>query len=110
MGMFAQLVGVGGKIFFTATFGGAGEIQHAQQNEHQADGKFHGQADARGDHQIKKNDSGAHQNNGDGVAEAPERADQAGVRERAFAADNGGHRDHVIRIGSVAHAQEKSNE
>jgi hypothetical protein len=44
---------------------------------------------------------------GEGVAGAPERADDRGAAQGALAADDGGHGDDVIGIGGVAHPEEE---
>jgi hypothetical protein len=43
------------------------------------------------------------------MAESPESADQRGSAGTALLADNSSYRDHVIRIGSMPHAQKKSD-
>ena len=40
---------------------------------------------------------------------SPERADQAGLCNGAFAADDRGNGDHVVRIGGMAHAEKKAD-
>jgi hypothetical protein len=42
------------------------------------------------------------------VADSPQDSDRSGVAHAALAAHNGGDGDDVIRIGCVAHAEEKT--
>lgn len=109
MSMFPGNVRMGGGEFFTQPFGDAGEIQNAEENEHQPHGKFHGQADTRRDDDVEENDGGADKDDGDGVAESPKSADEGGFRKRAFAADDSGNGDDVIGIGGMAHAEEEAD-
>jgi hypothetical protein len=88
-------------------FRDAGEIQNAEQNQHQPHREFHGQTDARGNHHLKKNDGGAYQNNGDGVTQSPKRADQRGLGQGTFAAHDRGDRDDVVGIRGMAHAEKE---
>jgi hypothetical protein len=87
----------------------AGKIQHSQKNQHEADSQFHGEANARRNRQVEQNNRRADQQDRNGVANAPEDSDQAGVPDAALAAHNGGHRDDVVRIGGVADAEQKSH-
>jgi len=86
----------------------SGEIQNSQKNQHQADGEFHGKADSCGDDNSEKDDGGADDEDRDGVAKAPEGADYGGVADAALAAHDGGHRDYVIGVGGMAHAEEEA--
>ena len=84
------------------------KIQNSQQDQHQADGQLHGEAEPRRNYHSKKNDRRAHQKNRDGMAQSPQHSDQSGLTDAALAAHDGGDGDHVVRIGGVAHAQKKS--
>ena len=86
----------------------AGEIHDAEQDEHQADGKFHRESDARRNYPAEQNDRAAYGENRQCVAHAPESADHRGVLDAAMPRDNGGHGDDVIRIRGMPHAKEKS--
>ena len=44
------------------------------------------------------------------VADTPEDPDQRGALDAALAADDGAHRDHVVRIRRVADAEEEPDE
>ncbi len=100
---------VGGRKFVADPAHGAGEIQNAQQNQHQRDGKFQGQAEPRRNRKSKEDDGRSDHQNGDGVADSPEDADQPSAGNRLFPADDGGNRDHVIGIGGVAHPKKESD-
>jgi len=63
---------------------------------------------ALGDRQVEHDDASAHQNDGDGMAEPPEDADQSRMADALLAADDGGHGDHVIRVGRVPDAQQET--
>ena len=88
----------------------ASEIQDAEQNQHEADGQFHAQAEARRDRELEQNDGRADGENRERVSQSPESADQSGVQHGAFAADDGGHGHDVIGIGGVPHPQKKSQQ
>jgi hypothetical protein len=109
VGVFSRNARVGGGEFFAEPFHRAGKIEHAEQNQHQADGKFHGQADAHWNYEAKENDAGADGDDGERVAATPENADESGFGNGALAADDGGDGDHVIGVGGMAHAQEKAD-
>ena len=109
VGMVAGDFRVGGREFFAEVFGDAGEIQDAEEDQHQADGKFHRQADAGGDGEAEEDDGGADDENRQCVADAPEDADPAGFQDGAFAADDGGDGDDVVGIGGVAHAEDEAD-
>jgi hypothetical protein len=86
----------------------AGQVQNAQNNQHEAYGKFHGQTHTRGNDQAEENDRRSHQKDGKGVADSPEESDQPGVFQAALAANDGGYRNNVIRVSGVSHAQEEA--
>ena len=94
---------------FSDPLSGAGQVQHSQQNQHEADGKFHGETDARRDYQIEEDDSCADQNDGDGVSDAPENPYQASVPDVLLTANNRAHRDHVVGIGCVPDAEQETH-
>src|SRR6516162_4216122 len=58
MGMFADDVRMRGREFLAEPLGDAGQVENAEKDEHEADGEFHGESDARGNHDIKKDDGG----------------------------------------------------
>jgi len=53
------------------------EVEGAEEYEHEADGELHGEAEARWDNQGEEDDGRADCEDGDGVACAPERADES---------------------------------
>lgn len=109
VGVLADDVRVRGGKLFAQPFGNAGQIEDAEQDEHEADRKFHGEADAGRDDQVKEDDGGADNHDGDGVAESPECTDEGSAAEGTFAADDGGDGDNVIGIGGMTHAEEETN-
>ena len=109
VGMRSGHWGMAGRKFFAEPFHGTREVENAEQNEHQADGKFQGQAGARRNHQTEENDGGPDDSNREGVAAAPEDADSAGFGDGALAADDSGNGNDMIGIGGVAHAEKKTD-
>ena len=85
-----------------------GQIEDAEQDEHQADGQLHGETDARRNDDVEENDGRAHAEDGDGVADAPERSDHTCLADAPLAADDGGNGDDVVRVCGMAHAKDKS--
>src|SRR5580692_5303316 len=100
---------MGRREFFAYPFSDAGKIQDTEKNQHQADSEFHGEADTRGNHDVKEDDGSADEDDGDGVAESPKRADERGFGKGTFAADDGGDGNDVIRVGGMAHAKEEAD-
>lgn len=49
----------------------AGQVKNAEENQHQADGEFHGETDARRDNPAEQNNSASHQEDGERVAYSP---------------------------------------
>ena len=84
------------------------EIQNSEKNQHKANRELHGETDWRWNYQAEQNDCGADDENRDGVTEPPEDANQSCLVNAALAADDRGDRDDVVRIGSVAHAEEET--
>ena len=110
VGVFTEHFGMGRREFSAEPLGNAGEIEDAEQNEHEADGELHGESDARRDDQVKQDDGGTDEDDGDGVAESPESANQRGFGEGTLAADNRRDGDDMIGIGGMAHAEEKADD
>src|SRR5580704_18371015 len=52
-----------------------GEIQNAKKNQHQPHGKFHREADTRGNHPAEKYDSASYHENRKRMTNTPERTD-----------------------------------
>ena len=100
---------VAGCEFFTEPLHGAGQIESAEKNQHQAYGKFHGETGAGRDDYAEKDDGAANDGDGQRVTATPEDADEAGFGDGAFAADDGGNGNDVIRIGGVAHPEEEAD-
>jgi len=86
----------------------SGKVQNSQQDQHQADGQLHSEAEPRRNHHSEKNDRRAHQKNRDGMPQSPQHSDQSRVTYAALAANNRGDGDHVVRVGGMPHPQEKS--
>lgn len=109
VGVFARDMRMRGRKFFAEPLHEAGKIQDSEKNQHETHGKFHGQTYARGNHQTKQNDSGPDEGNGESVAATPQDANEAGFDDGAFAADDGGNGNDVIRVRGMTHPQEKSD-
>lgn len=88
--------------------GDAGQIQNAQQDEHESDCQLHREPDTRRNYQVEDDNSCTDDEDSDGVADAPEDSDQACVPDALLPADDGGDGDNVIWIGGVAHPQDKT--
>src|SRR4029077_5930899 len=71
-------------------------------------GKFHREADTRGNHPAEKYDSASHHENRKRMADAPERANRRGVAHFLVARDNRRDGDHMIRISGMAHAEKEA--
>ena len=67
-----------------------------------------GQPDRRRNDDIEADDQHADDDHRDRVAEPPERADQGRIQEALAAVQDRGHRDDVVRVGRVAHAEQES--
>jgi len=84
------------------------EIQDSENNQHKANRELHGETDSRWNYDAEQDNCGAHDENRYGVTEPPESTDQSALTNAALAADDRRDRDDVVRIGSVAHAEEEA--
>ena len=87
----------------------ARNIHAAQYDQHESDGELHGKADARGYDHIKKNDGATYNEDGQSMANAPKDPGERGSQQIALPANDGGHGNHVIGIGGMAHSEKKSH-
>lgn len=110
MGVRAGDVRVSGREFLAQPFGDSSEVENAEENEHQSDGKFHRETDTRRNDPVEENDGAADNGDGDGVPQTPEGANESCLGESAFTGDDGGDRDDVIGVGGVTHAEEESDD
>ena len=62
-----------------------------------------------GNDDVKKNDGSANDEDCQRVANAPENPGESGFQQVALATHDGGHGNHVIRIGGMAHTEEKAD-
>src|SRR5439155_11690793 len=72
--------------------------------------ELHRQADPRGDHDPEEDDRAADEDDGQGVTDAPQGADEGGAPDLALAAHDRGDGDHVVGIGGVPHPEEEAQE
>jgi hypothetical protein len=79
----------------------------AQQDQHEGHRELHGEPDPRRDDHLEEDDGPARDQDRDGVADPPQHPEQGRGPETALAADDGAHRDHVVRIGRVADTEEE---
>ena len=107
MRVVASYFGMRWRKFLCEPVHGSGQIQYTKQDEHQADGKFHGQAYANRDGHSEQDYGYTYGDDGDGVAAAPENADESRLGNGALAADDSGDCDDVVGIGCVAHAKQE---
>jgi hypothetical protein len=84
------------------------KVEDAEQDEHQADGQFHGETDARWNDHIEENDGSADTEDGDGVADAPEDANDSGLPDAALTTHDRGDSDDVVGIRGVTNTKNKS--
>ena len=84
------------------------EIQSSQENQHQAHGKFHREANSCRDHKPEQDDCRTNSENRDRVTQAPERANQRRLADASLTAHNGRYGDDMVRISRVAHAEKKT--
>ncbi len=110
VGVRSRHARVAGRELFAEPFHRSGEIENAEQNEHQAYGEFHGQARAGRYHYAEEDDGASDNGNGERVTAAPEDADQARFEDGTLAADDGGNGNDVIGIGGVTHPEKKTDE
>jgi hypothetical protein len=109
MGMLPSHARMCGREFVADPFHRPGQIQHTKQNQHQANGKFHRQAEPRRDRQTKQDDGRADGDNGQGMTATPQDANYSRFGDRSFAADDRGHGNDVIRIGGMPHPEKKTD-
>src|SRR5712692_481501 len=83
------------------------QIKHAEENEHQAHRQFHSETNARRNHQVEQNDRRTYEQNRNGVSQAPEYSDQACMPDAPLPTHNGGHGNHMVRVGSMADSQQE---
>src|SRR5882762_8726744 len=95
--------------FLADPFHRASKIQYAQEDQHQADAKFHGQPDASRNRQPKQYDRCANSKNRQRMAEPPQNPDEGRFADGAFAADDGGNGDDVVGVRCMAHPQKETN-
>jgi len=109
VGMRSDQGRMAGRKFFAEPFHGAGEVEKAEQDEHEANREFHREARARRNSHAEENDGAADDGDGQRVAAAPEDADETGFGNGTLAADDGGNGDDMIGIGGVAHPEKKAD-
>lgn len=84
------------------------EIHEAEENQHQRDGKLHGQTDSCGNNPSEEDDGATDADNCECVANSPQHANQGSVLDRTVARDDRGDCDDVVGIGGVANPEEKT--
>src|SRR5882762_1902097 len=87
----------------------AAKIQYAQEDQHQADAKFHGQPDASRNRQPKQYDRCADGKNRQRMADSPQNPNEGRLSNRAFATNDGGNGDDVVGVSGMAHPQKETN-
>ena len=84
-------------------------VHGAKYDQHESHGKFHRKPDAGGNDHVKKYDGSPNNEDGERMTNSPDNAGDRGPQQTPLATYDGGHRDHVIRIGGVAHPEKKSH-
>ena len=82
--------------------------ENAEQDQHDADGKFHRHAEPRRNDDPEHDDCRADRHDRDGVPDAPGGADQRRARHAALAADDRRNGDHVVGVGRMPHPEEEA--
>src|SRR5215469_3246294 len=109
MGLSPRHTRVTGRKLFAEPFHGTSEVEHAEQNQHQAHGEFHSQAGAGRDDDAEENDGAADNGDRQGMATAPKNADQAGFQDGTLPADDCRNGNDMVGIGGVAHPEKKTD-
>jgi hypothetical protein len=82
--------------------------EDAEQDEHDADGKFHRHGKPRRNDDPEHDDRTADRHDGDGVPDAPSGGDQRRPRHAALATDDCRNGDYVVGVGRMPHPQEEA--
>lgn len=82
--------------------------KNTEQDEHDAYGELHRQAEPWRDDDPEDDDRRTDRHDRDGMAYAPGGADQRRARHAALAADNRRNSYHVVGIGRVSHPKEEA--
>jgi hypothetical protein len=83
------------------------QVHDTEQDQHEPDGELHRQPDPGRDDPAEQDDAASDHQDSQGVPQAPERADQRRSRRTPVAGHDGRHRDDMIGVGGVAHAEEE---
>ena len=86
----------------------AGQVQDAQENQHQPNGKLHRKTNARGNHPAKQNDSASNDKDRERMAETPKCTNQCGLTDLFGPRDNGRNGDHMVGVRGMPHSEKKS--
>jgi hypothetical protein len=108
MRMHDVIMAVGRRVAVCDALHDACKVEDAEQDEHQTDGQFHGETDARWNDHIEKNNGSADTEDGDRMADAPEDANDSRLPNAALATHDRGNSDDVVGIRGVTHAKNKS--
>ena len=84
-------------------------IHRTQDDQHEPHGKLHGEPDSRGNHHVKQDDGGAHDEYRESMADPPENAGECSFQQVTLAAYDRSHGDDVVGIGGVAHPEKKAH-
>ncbi|MCS3978785.1 hypothetical protein M2191_003468 [Bradyrhizobium japonicum] len=84
--------------------------ENAEQDQHDADRKFHRQTKLRRDNDPEHDDRRTDRHDRDGVSYAPSGTDQRRARHAAFAADDRRDSDHMVGVGRMPHSEEEAEE
>src|SRR5438270_14005031 len=90
VGMRSDQGRMAGRKFFAEPFHGAGEVEKAEQDEHEANREFHREARARRNSHAEENDGAADEGDGQRVGAGPENAAVTGLGYGTVAAVEGG--------------------
>ena len=82
--------------------------EDAEQDEHDADGKFHRHGEPRRNDDPEHDDCNADRHDGDGVPDAPSGADQRRACHAALATDDCCNGHYVVGVGRMPHPEEEA--
>jgi hypothetical protein len=85
-----------------------GQGENAEQDQHDADRKFHRQTESWWDDDPEQDDRRTDPHHRDGMSHAPGSADQCRARQATLAADDRRNSDHVVGVGRMSHPEEEA--
>ena len=88
----------------------AAQVHETEQNQHHPDRQLQRQPHSGRDDPAEQHDAGSDGQDGQRVAHTPQGADGRRARRGPLAGEDGGHGDHVVGVGRVAHPEEEAEQ